>query len=202
MSRPLTVALMTLAIAICVGAVLQAVRGSEAKEARVALPGTSVAAAGSGFTRLAGDIVLGAVAAVLATVGLLETQRLSARAGEFPALLAGTLAVLGILIAVRAVRARAEAQEHPFAGVPWRHLLPVIAMLVALALSVSRVGFYEAAMVFAGATYWLLAPASPPGEGPLRRVAQAGGFAVLLVAAVYLAFRLVLEIPTPAGLLI
>jgi putative tricarboxylic transport membrane protein len=195
MSRPLTVVLMLMALAICLGAVMQAVRGSGAATAAPVAPRTA-----GGITLFAGDLMLAAVSAGFAAVGFLEVQRLSARAGEFPALLAGTLAVLAGMLVVRALRSREAVRERLFVGLPWAQLLAVVALFVALALTVGRIGFYEASFLFAGAIYWLLAPA-PPG-GSLPRAARAAGFAAVLVAAIYLAFRLALDIPTPPGVLV
>ena len=196
LSRPLTVALMLMALAICAGAVLQMVRGTHAAPAARVGP----MAAGGGMTRFVGDLLLAGVSAGFAVVGFLEVRRLSARAGEFPGLLAAALAVIAVMLVVRAFRSRGEAQERPFADLPWPQLLAVVVLFVTLALTVGRVGFYEAAFVFAALTYWLLAPA--PAKGPLVRAAHAGGFAIVLVAAVYVAFRLALDIPTPPGILV
>jgi hypothetical protein len=64
---------------------------------------------------------------------------------------------------------------------------------------VDGIGFYEAAFLFVLFTSWLLAPAEVPQA---KRLLGAALFAAPFTAAVYLAFRIVLEIPTPRGLIL
>ncbi len=74
----------------------------------------------------------------------------------------------------------------------------MVAALVLFGYAVDVIGFYESAFLFVLFTSWLLAPkaASQP-----RRLLGAALFAAPFTAAVYLAFRIVLEIPTPRGLI-
>ena len=197
LSRPLTIVLMLMALAICAGGILQAIRGARKSALTEIATGTPTSGGISLFT---GNLILAAVSAGVAMVGFLEIQRLSARSGEFPALLSGALALFAVTLAVRAFRLRGNTVDRLFANLPWRQLLAVIALFAALVLGIGRLGFYEASTVFAAGTYWLLAPA-PPG-GAIVRAAHSGGFAIVLVTAIYLAFRIVLDIPTPVGLLI
>jgi len=60
------------------------------------------------------------------------------------------------------------------------------------------IGFYEAAFLFVLFTSWLLAS---DALSQTRRLLGAMLFAAPFTAAVYLAFRVVLEIPTPRGLI-
>jgi putative tricarboxylic transport membrane protein len=203
LSRPLTVALMLLALAICVGALLDAVRGARAGSTPAPAAAPAVGThAGGGMTPFVGALILAAVAAGSAILCFVEAQRLSARAGEFPVLLGSSFAILGAMLAIRAFRTRGEAHENLFVGIPWRHILPVTVLFMVLALSVGRIGFYESAALFAGVVYWLLTPGQPGDGSGLLRAARAAGFAITLVAAVYVAFRLALDIPTPAGFLL
>jgi hypothetical protein len=82
---------------------------------------------------------------------------------------------------------------------PWRIWGTVVGALVLFGFAVDVIGFYESAFLFVLFTSWLLAP---EGFSQARRLTGAAVFAAPFTAAVYVAFRLVLEIPTPRGLII
>jgi hypothetical protein len=83
--------------------------------------------------------------------------------------------------------------------VPWRIWGTVVGALVLFSFAVDLIGFYEAAFLFVLFTYWLLAPED---VSQARRLANAAIFAAPFTFAVYVMFRLVLEIPTPHGVII
>jgi uncharacterized membrane protein len=63
-------------------------------------------------------------------------------------------------------------------------------------LGLTRIGFYESAFLFAGFTCWLMLAR----RAPLRRLTTALAFATGLMIVVYIAFALVIQLPTPSGL--
>ncbi len=67
------------------------------------------------------------------------------------------------------------------------------------ALAIDLVGFYEAAFFFLLATSWVL---SSDVESRKQRLLEAAVFSAIFVTIVFVAFKLVLKIPTPKGLLI
>jgi formate/nitrite transporter FocA (FNT family) len=68
-------------------------------------------------------------------------------------------------------------------------------------LGLTRIGFYESAFLFAGFTCWLMLGASESARrAPLRRLTTALAFATGLMIVVYIAFALVIQLPTPSGL--
>jgi hypothetical protein len=83
--------------------------------------------------------------------------------------------------------------------VPWRLWTTVVVCLVLFGFALDVIGFYESAFLFMLFTYWLLAQED---LSPARRLTNAVIFAAPCTAAVYVMFRLVLEIPTPRGLII
>jgi hypothetical protein len=92
-----------------------------------------------------------------------------------------------------------HAGTRPFADVPWRLWGTVVGALALFGYAVDVIGFYESAFLFVMFTYWLLAPEQTSNA---RRLLGAALFAAPFTVAVYVAFRLVLEIPTPRGLII
>ena len=107
----------------------------------------------------------------------------------------------GVLIAMNLhPRAAAlPASVRPFAEVPWRTWGTVVGALVLFGFAVDIIGFYEAGFLFVLFASWLLAPEE---SSQARRLLGAVAFAAPFMVVVYLAFRIVLEIPTPRGLII
>ena len=133
---------------------------------------------------------------------MFATQALdfSPMGARFPALVSYGFLLLGAsLLAMNVSRAGPQGDLRPFASVPWRIWATVVAALALFGYVVDIVGFYESALLFVVFTSWLLAP---PEVSQARRLLGAVLFAVPFTAAVYLAFRIVLEIPTPRGLIL
>jgi hypothetical protein len=131
-------------------------------------------------------------------------QRLSERGGQFPILVASIFLVFGTVLLIQSVRpGRRMDDSFPFDEVPWRNLLIVVLALVAMTLGLTRIGFYESAFLFAGFTCWLMLGASEDARSaPLKRLATAMAFATGPMIVVYVAFALVIQLPTPRGLLV
>jgi hypothetical protein len=130
-----------------------------------------------------------------------EAADFSEMGARFPALVGYGFLLLGaILLALNLPRgALLHGGARPFAGVPWRIWGTVVAALALFGYAVGVIGFYESAFLFVLFVYWLLAPAAEPQA---KRLLGAVLFAAPFIAAVYLAFRVVLEIPTPRGLIL
>jgi putative tricarboxylic transport membrane protein len=199
-SRPLALLLMVIAFAIIAAGVLQIRR--QRREAAARGPAEVPAgAAGSGPTMRVMNLVLGVLLLALGGYILFEARGFSEMGARFPLLVAYGFLVLGvILLALNLVpKAAVVASSRPFAEVPWRIWVTVVGALALFGFAVDVIGFYESAFLFVLFTYWLLAP---EGVSQARRLATAAVFAAPFTIAVYIAFRLVLAIPTPHGLIV
>ncbi len=197
-SRPLALLLMVVAFAIVAAGVLQILR--QRREDAEAPP-PDAPAVGGGPSLRAMNMIFALI--LLALGGYIRYQALdfSAMGARFPALVGYGFLLLGvILLAMNVSRAALlDGGSRPFAGVPWRVWGTVVAALALFGYAVDGIGFYEAAFLFVLFTYWLLAPAATSQP---KRLVGAVLFAAPFTAAVYVAFRIVLEIPTPRGLIL
>ena len=199
LSRPIAIVLMVLAFAIIAAGVLQILR-----DRRVA-PAEGDAATGVARTgpslRLA-NLCVGTILVALAVYIYIEAATFSPTGAQFPLLVAAVFVVLGgILLAVN-LHPRTGALRaglRPFAGVPWRIWSSVVVALALFAVGTDIIGFYESAFAFMLVSFWLLSA----GEGTAaRRAGEAAAFSAVFTAVVYVAFKLVLKIPTPPGVFI
>jgi len=199
-SRPLALLLMLIAFAILATGVLQIVR-QRREDAKGDPAALGAAAAGSGPSMRVMNLVLGLLLAALGGYILVGAMDFSEMGARFPLLVGYAFLVLaGILLAMNlAPKAALVASSRPFADMPWRTWGTVVGALVLFGFAVDVIGFYESAFLFVLFTSWLLAP---EGFSQARRLAGAAVFAAPFTAAVYVAFKLVLEIPTPRGLII
>jgi putative tricarboxylic transport membrane protein len=198
-SRPLALVLMAVAFAIVVAGVLQIVR--QRREDAASAASLGAAATGSGPSMRVMNVILGLLLVALSGYILLEASDFSLMGARFPRLVGYGFAALGTILLVLNLSPRAAlvASSRPFAEVPWRIWATVVGALALFGFSVDLIGFYEAAFLFVLFTSWLLAPEE---LSQTRRLAAAALFAAPFTLAVYVAFRLVLEIPTPRGLII
>jgi Tripartite tricarboxylate transporter TctB family len=199
-SRPLALLLMLVAFAIVATGVLQILR-QRREDANAGPVETSREPAGSGPLMRTMNLLLGLLLLGLGGYVLVEASDFSEMGARFPLLVGyGFLVLAAILLAINlAPKAAIVASSRPFADVPWRIWGTVVGALVLFGLAVDVIGFYESAFLFVLFTAWLLAP---DGLSQARRLAGAAIFAAPFTIAVYVAFRFVLEIPTPRGLVI
>jgi hypothetical protein len=186
--------------AIVATGVLQIVRQRrEDAKAGPAAPGAEAADRGPSMRIM--NLVLGLLLLALGGYILVGAADFSEMGARFPLLVGyGFLVLAAILLAMNlAPKAAVVARSRPFAEVPWRIWGTVVGALVLFGFAVDVIGFYETAFLFVLFTSWLLAP---EGLSQARRLAGAAVFAAPFTVAVYVAFRLVLEIPTPRGLII
>ena len=198
-TRPIAIVLMLVAFAVMGAGVLQILRDRRAAVGGAPVE-SDVGAVGPNLRVM--NIVLGAVLVALGVYIFIASRSFSAIGARFPALVAGAFLVLGgFLLAVNlypktgALRAKAR----PFASVPWRMWLTVVGALVLFALGTDHIGFYESAFLFLFATCWLLSGAE---ASAVRRLAVSPLFALGVDVFVYAAFKIVLQIPTPPGLIL
>ncbi|MCP5156639.1 MAG: tripartite tricarboxylate transporter permease [Ectothiorhodospiraceae bacterium] len=199
LSRPLAVVLMLLAVGVTAVGVVQIVRMRRA-------PGddevVGVTAGRTGISLRAANIGLGVLLLGLAVFALSESRAMSDLGARFPILVSVVfiaLAVLLLAVNLHPATGRSRAGVHPFRPVPWGNWCFVVVALVLMALGASWVGFYEAALVFLLVVAWKLDASSGSWRQRLRAAAL---FALGYDAIIYLAFKVVLEIPTPPGLLV
>lgn len=204
-SRPLALLLMVIALGIVAAGVLQIVRERRAEAVAGAPAGTDRTqgdrAATGGPSLRTMNVILGVILVALAAYVFYEASGFSAMGARFPMLVGyGFVVFGGILIAMNLHprMAAPAAGVRPFAEVPWRTWGTVVGALVVFGYAADVIGFYEAGFLFVLFATWLLAP---EGGSQARALLGAVAFAALFMAAVYLAFRIVLEIPTPHGLI-
>ena len=197
--RPLAIALMLLALGILAAGIAQILRTrkveSPAIEAAQGRPGR-------GVTLRTANIILGTALIALAIYIRIEARDFSPQGALFPMLVADAFLGLGGLLAAINLNPKTgalRASSLPFTMVPWRYLLTIVAGLLLVAIGASSIGFYESAFLFTMCVFWLL---SADITKPLKRVATAVSFAFGFTVLIYLAFKIVLEIPTPPGLLV
>ena len=192
--------LMVVAFAIVGAGVLQILRQrreAAAKGSAEVLAG----AAGSGPTMRVMNLLLGLLLLALGGYILFEASDFSEMGARFPLLVGYGFLLLGVILLAMnlAPKAAIVASSRPFAEVPWRTWGTVVGALALFGFAVDVIGFYESSFLFVLFTYWLLAPR---GLSQARRLTAAVVFAAPFTIAVYIAFRLVLEIPTPHGLIV
>jgi putative tricarboxylic transport membrane protein len=199
-SRPLALLLMVVAFAIVGTGVLQVLRQRREAAARGSAE-VLARAAGSGPTMRVMNLLLGLLLLALGGYILFEASGFSAMGARFPLLVGNGFLLLGVILLAMNLMPKAAivASSRPFAEVPWRTWGTVVGALALFGFAVDVVGFYESSFLFVLFTYWLLAPR---GLSQARRLTTAAAFAAPFTIAVYIAFRLVLEIPTPHGLIV
>lgn len=107
--------------------------------------------------------------------------RLRLGPGVFPLILAGLLALLGIIIIIRGLK-EADTPSHP---VPWRGLALVSAAPVVFGLTARGLGFVPSIILVI-----LLTAFASRRMKPLLAVALAGGLTVFCVGLFYYGLRL------------
>lgn len=198
-NRPLALGLMVVAFVILALGIAQIFR-----ERRIARNDDTVRGdeGGKGVTLRTANIGLGSILVALAVYIVSEARAFTDAGAQFPNLVAGAFGVFGGILLIVNLNPRTgalRAQSHPFTDVPWRIWFPVVAALALFALGADLIGFYESAFLFLFFTSWLL---SADEVSQRRRVGVAAVFAAIFTAAVFLAFRIVLGIPTPPGLIV
>jgi putative tricarboxylic transport membrane protein len=144
-------------------------------------------------------VVLWAAAAFI----YLGSRDFTPQAAEFPLIVVASFVALGGVIAfnnLRPTTASVAASVYPFEEVPWRDLIASIIALLVLVVAVAPLGFYEASLLYAAIGCWILLSSS--SDTVLRRAVKSMVFAGLFMASVWVTFHLVLQVPTPPGLLL
>jgi len=198
-SRPIAMVLMLVAFAILAAGIIQIVR---ARKIDLEEMETAIGEFGRGMSLRAANIILGSVLIALAVYIYVEAASFSAQGALFPHLVANVFVLLGGLLAALNINRKTGislAYVRPFSQIPWRYLLFIVIALLALVIGAGYVGFYECAFLFLLAVFLLL---SGDISSPLYRLGLAVAFAFAFTALTYLAFKIVLEIPTPHGLLL
>jgi putative tricarboxylic transport membrane protein len=199
-TRPVSVALMGFAFLILVLGIRQSGLGATDVTVGPAPHAPPVAAPSGAVSMRTANLLLAAALCALAAFALVETRAFSSRAAEFPVLTASALLVLaGVLVAFNLRSDRLRPRSYPFQGLPWTELALTIVGLVLLTAAVEPVGFYEASFIFAAVNCWLL-KGGFRNPTPALSALKATAFALIFMAAVYVTFKLVLDVPTPKGI--
>jgi putative tricarboxylic transport membrane protein len=199
-SRPLALLLMVLAFGIIATGVLQILR-QRREAAEVGPDEAGMPAVGGGASMRTMNLLLGVILVALGGYVLVEANGFSEMGARFPRLVGHGFLILGAILFATNLRSKVAAapSAHPFAEVPWGLWATVVIALVVFSFALDVIGFYESAFLFLLFAYWLLAEQE---LSPVRRLANAAMFAAPFTVAVYVMFRLVLEIPTPRGLIV
>ncbi len=200
-SRPLALVLMLCAFAILASGVVQIVRGraiaDDVEENTSALAGRA-----RGMTMRRANILLAAGLLALVAYAFVQARAFSEQGAQFPHALGGLLIVMSVILFVISVHPKsgaAVARILPFAGVPWGLWCAVVGALVLFGYLTPVFGFYESAFGFLLLATWIMSA----GElGIARRWLMPVVFAFAFDAFLYVVFALVLQIPTPHGVLV
>jgi hypothetical protein len=203
LSRPLNIVLMLICALVVVSGIRQILRERRTEDAGLAAAGMGLTP-GRGISMRVGNVIVGLSALLLAGAGFWEVPRLAERSAQFPTLVASMFLVFGVLLLIQSARpGRRMDRSYPFDEVPWRNLGIIVLALLAMTLGLNRIGFYEAAFLFSGFTCWLMLGAGDGARAaPLKRLTTALAFAAGFMVVVYIAFGLVIQLPTPRGLLL
>jgi putative tricarboxylic transport membrane protein len=146
------------------------------------------------------DLVGGLLAAVLGAAVVLHVRSFpelpDGQPGPalFPGIVGGLLVVFGLVLVVRAVRARGEPNGDPGAAVPaqgWLRALAVIGLVVGYMLLAETLGFLVTMGVLLFLLMWTL------GARPLVAVLAAA----VTTGFIFAVFEELLLVPLPEGLL-
>ena len=197
LTRPVAVGLMLVALAVLVSGIRQIIRSqSDAAEVQ------AVEADRTGVSMRTANIYLSLGLIALAVFGVAASQDFSQRAAQLPYLLSGTFVLLAVIMLIASVVPKygaARLHEFPFAEIPWRLCLGTAVALILFGLGADSLGFYETGLLFLLAVTWMMSM----GQKNIRRpFLSAIVFALLFDVVLYVAFKIVLRIPTPPGLLV
>lgn len=199
MTRPLSVVLMILALAVLATGILQILRSrKDASEHAVA----NEAISAPGISLRVVNVVLSCVLISLAIFILFEAAEFSPDAALFPRIVAGGFLLLSAILLVVNLgpkTGRRRAAGRPFQAIPWLNLLTIVALLLLLALGISLLGFYECAFLFLAVVFWMLSAGT---DTVLLRMGKSALFALCFSAICYGVFHEILEIATPPGVLV
>jgi putative tricarboxylic transport membrane protein len=199
-TRPLALVLMAVALAIMAVGVMQILR--ERRVATSEQQATQAAAGARGVSLRTANVCLGTTLLALAAYIIYEARTFTPQGAQFPNLVGGAFIVLGGILLVANLHPRlaeSRIRVRPFAAVPWRIWIVCVAALALFAFAIDIAGFYESAFVFLFVSSWLL---SADEASPKRRLIGSTAFAAAFVTIVFVAFKLILKIPTPAGLIV
>jgi putative tricarboxylic transport membrane protein len=198
-SRPLALVLMVVAFGIMGVGLSQILRDRRATENEKIEQGTL---GGRSISLRSANVILSTVIIVLAAYIIYGAQAFTPEGAQFPNLVGGAFAVFGGILLVanlHPLTAASQIRVQPFAAVPWRVWTIIVGALALFAFAIDQIGFYESAFLFLLLSSWLLSVDAP---SPTRRLSNAAIFAAVFVIFVFAAFKLVLRIPTPTGLIV
>jgi putative tricarboxylic transport membrane protein len=198
LKRPVAAILMLAALVVLGSGILQMLRERPA-DVPVGAEAAPMPQKRRWLSLRSANILLSLGLVALSIYGLMAAREFSERGALLPRVICVALIVLAttlLFVNVNPKSGASAGRVFPFWGVPWPLWWGVVVAFVLLGLAVDHFGFYESAFVFLAVTTWMMSA----GETRVRRrwltpLAFAAGFD----AALYLVFKVILEIPTPPG---
>jgi putative tricarboxylic transport membrane protein len=201
LKRPVAAVLMLAALVVLGSGILQA-SGEGSADQPAETGSTPAPRKRRWLTLRAANVLLSLALIALSAYGLMAAGEFSPRGALLPRVLCVALIVLAGILLVVNVNPKTGApggRLFPFSEIPWPLWTGVVAAFVLLGLAADRFGFYESTFVFLAVTTWMMsAGEKTPRSRWLIPLAFAAGFDALL----FVVFRLILEIPTPPGVLL
>ena len=202
LKRPVAVVLMLCALVVLVSGIRQAFRETTCTGTGAEAAPEPISQKRRWLSLRSANLLLSIAFLTLAVYGLLEIREFSDRGALLPRAICLVLILLSaILFFVNAnpKTSAANARLFPFSGVPWSYWLGITIAFILFGVAADRFGFYESAFAFLAVTTWIM---SAGETNPIRRWLFPLLFAVGFDAVLYVAFKLILAIPTPPGVLL
>lgn len=145
------------------------------------------------------DITAGLFSLVVAALFQSQSGDLEGVSLMYPRLLVGFIALGGIYLLGKGLyKLRGSDTKSDGEPVAWKRVGMISALSIGYVLVISLLGFYSASILFLFGTAVLL---NDTGRGPLKAAVAACILTVVMCAAVWAGFGLLLHVPTPEGLL-
>jgi hypothetical protein len=146
------------------------------------------------------NLVTAACVLALAAYLFLESRTFGERSALLPTILAVVLGLLAAVLFASNLRRDAVVEgAAPFSDVPWVLWTFSVVLLFAFGVGTMFIGFYESAFVFIALVTFAMS--SEQGWSPRTAVVSVA-YSVAFTALLFIAFKVILRIATPPGILI
>lgn len=116
----------------------------------------------------------------------------------YPKTIIAITGFLGFALLIQAIFfPKSVAQTKPFAGLKYKRVLLTIISTILYYFALKTIGFYVSSFFFIIILTWLLGER----EIGLKVFTKLGTLSIVVMALIYLAFKVFLKVPTPTGIL-